>query len=154
MTGPDKIAENALVLACDAHKALFLRNTGTATTPSLTTEKVMEAEHRGEVKNADRPGRWPDSMAAGGEKGPRSAAEPPDYHRIDEEAFAEQICEVLHTLHHRNPLKHLLIAAPPQMLGMLRKHMPDDVASAIQAEVDKDLTKMPVDRLTDTLLQG
>lgn len=149
-----KIAQDAVVLACDAHKALFLRNVGTPRTPKLATEEVLEAEKTGEVRDSDRPGRLPDKISAGGDKGPRSAMEQPDWHRMDAEAFAVRICAMLEKMHRKGALDEVLIAAPPEMLGLLRRHMPADLEPFIKHEIHKDLTKMPIDRLTRVIAES
>jgi protein required for attachment to host cells len=41
----------------------------------------------------------------------------------------------------------ILVAAPPRALADLRRAFHADVKARIVAEVDKDLTKQPVDRI-------
>ena len=154
MTDPHKLTEGAMVLACDARKALFLVNTGTTETPSLTTEKVLTAPETKAVWDVDRPGRRPDRTGPGGEKGPLSAMEQPDHYKLDADHFAIEVCNALGDFDRKQRLGDLVIAAAPEMLGLLRKHMPDGVSSRITGELHKDLTKMPVDRVAAAILEG
>lgn len=154
MTDPHKLTEGAMVLACDARKALFLVNTGTTEAPSLTTEKVLTAPETKQVWDADRPGRRPDRAGPGGEKGSLSAMEQPDHHKLDADHFAVEVCNALGEFERKQRLGDLVIAAAPEMLGLLRKHMPDSVSSRIKGELHKDLTKMPVDRVAAAIVEG
>lgn len=154
MTEAHKLTEGAMVLACDARKALFMVNTGTSGAPSLTTERVLTAPETKSVWDADRPGRRPDRGGAGGEKGPLSAMEQPDHYKLDADHFATEICKALSQLERQERLADLIIAAPPEMLGLLRKHLPESVNSRIKGELHKDLTKMPVDRVAAAILEG
>jgi protein required for attachment to host cells len=42
----------------------------------------------------------------------------------------------------------LFLVAPPFVLGELRKHLRKDVAGVVAHEIDKDLTKQPLDQIT------
>ena len=49
-------------------------------------------------------------------------------------------------------VKDLIIVAPPRALGALRKVYSDHIRSALVAEIDKDLTTMPVDQIEKHLV--
>lgn len=149
-----KIPHDALVLACDARKALFLRNTGTPRKPTLTTQTVLQAALVGEPRNSDRPGRRADSIAGGKPQGPRSAMQQPDWQKLDADAFAAEICEALQAMHRQEALTTVILVAPPDMLGQLRKHMPAEIGPLIQQEIAKDLTPMPIDRMAQVISES
>ncbi len=147
----EKMATGTVVVACDARKALVLRNTGPALKPRLVTEKVMEAADHGAAEYADRPGRRPDQTGAG--KGPRSAMEQPDVGRQAAERFAGEVIAALAAMHAGSACKGLVSAAPAGVLGHRRRHLPADLRSLVTAEFAKDLTPLPVDKLTAAIFE-
>lgn len=149
-----RIPNDTLILVCNASKALFLRNAGTAMTPRFEIENSLKAPSAGEPRNADRPGRRPDRTGSGGEKGPRSAMEEPDWHKMDADDFASQVCWKLAALLQQAPHMEMILVAPPEMLGFLRRHMPDSVTSRVREEIAKDLTSMPVARITEIVVES
>ncbi len=142
-----KIPRNATILVCDARKALFLTNHGDEDLTDIRIVETFEAEENPPTseQGTDKPGRRSDGAA-----GHRSAMEPTDWHARAETAFAGQVAELLASRHEgeRHPI---IIAAPPQMLGDLRKKLAPQVASAIIAEIDKDLVHQPLDRIERSL---
>ena len=93
--------------------------------------------------NADRPGRSHSSVGHG-----RSAMEPktdPAQHR--EAEFIRTVADVLDRKALDGAFDRLVIAAAPIALGNLRKVMSDHVKKTIVAELDKDLTNMPIPQL-------
>ena len=135
------------VVVGDGRKALILINEGTAQTPSLTVETVLEqADPPTHDIGSDRPGRVFASV------GPRSAAtDEPDWHQLAEDRFARDIIKGLVKLAERESLKRLIIVAPPRTLAELRKAMPDSFSKLVAAEIHKDLTKHPVTAITNIL---
>ena len=55
----------------------------------------------------------------------------------------KQIADVLYTAAHRGDYAQLVIAAPPMIMGDLRKAMHKEVSDKVVAEISKDLTNMP-----------
>ena len=89
---------------------------------------------------ADRPGRTFESANA-----TRHAMEPTsDPHRELKRQFANVIADALAHDQQAGAFGQLMIFAPPSFLGDLRNAMPDKLRQAVRAEVDKDLTKLPV----------
>ena len=88
----EKLPKDALVVACDSRRALFLRNTGTTMNPELVTEHHMDAPPNpaNRDQQSDRPGRLPDQKVGGG-KGPVSAMEQSDWQARNEEEFATKV---------------------------------------------------------------
>lgn len=95
----------------------------------------------------DRPGRAFDSAGEG-----RHAMEPPtDPHRHEKQTFAQEIANVLEDARKRNAFDRLVVVAPPQALGDLRSGFSEDLRRMVTAELNKDLTKIPIHELPDFL---
>jgi len=155
MTRLDRLPPQALVIACDARKALFLTNAGTAFAPSLETREVLEADDNPPTREqgTDRPGRMPDHTAAGGGTGPRSAMEATDLHALAEDRFAAAVAARLAERHRREPVGALVIAAPSRFLGELRRHLDPALLPVVLAEFPKDLTKHPVPEILEAIFR-
>jgi protein required for attachment to host cells len=54
---------------------------------------------------------------------------------------------------HRGAFEHLVIVAPPQVLGEMRKQLHQEVATKVVAEIDKTLTNHSVFEI-EKLLQA
>jgi len=82
----------------------------------------------------------------------RSALEPhSDPHRALKTRFAHHLAAILAQCLERKQFDHLIIAAPPAMLGELRQFISGKVRAKIVAEFAHDLTKVPMHQLTDHL---
>jgi protein required for attachment to host cells len=99
---------------------------------------------------SDRPGR---SFASTGSR--RSAME---YHsdpvRDGHQAFARRLAGELSAHRRSDDFDRLVLVAEPRMLGMLRDAFDTRVKAAIIDEIDKDLVKMPRERLVDVLWES
>jgi protein required for attachment to host cells len=136
-----KIPHNALVFVGDGRKALFLRNDGDAIAPNLRTEKVFEdANPSTHDQGSDRPGRVSEAALPGR----RSAVEPTDWHDIEEHHFARKVAAALEKLVRTSKPKALIVVAPPRTLAELRNAFHPDVKVCIVAEINRDLTKLPI----------
>ena len=139
-----KIPNNALVFVGDGRKALFLRNHGDAKFPNLRTEKVFEDENPAtHEQGSDRPGRLGEAALAGR----RSAVEPTDWHDIEEHRFARKVAAAMEQMVRATKAKALIVVAPPKTLAELRNAFHPDVKACIIAEINKDLTKHPLDEI-------
>lgn len=144
-----KLPHDALVFIGDGRKALFLRNAGNETTPDLRTERVFAEDNPPtREQGTDKPGRG--FAAAGNAR--RSAMEETDWHPLEERRFAERVAKALEDVVRKGEVPAILIAAPPKTLADLRKTFDADVKAKIVAEVDKDLTKHPVNEIESRLL--
>lgn len=134
-----RIDHGAWVMVGDGEKALFMRNEGDATHPNLQVIEAWKNDNPAtSEQGTDRPGR---SFASAGTH--RSAMQETDWHRLEKHLFAGRIAEALYQSAHRNDYSQLVIAAPPVILGELRKSMHKEVTDRIVAEVAKDLTNLP-----------
>jgi protein required for attachment to host cells len=134
------LPHDAFVFVGDGRKALFLRNEGDEKYANFVTEQVLADERNPATheQGTDRPGRL------GMMGGARSAVETTDWHDIEEHKFAQRAAEALERVVRDRAAPALVIAAPARTLADLRKALHDDVKTRIVAEIDKDLTKIPV----------
>lgn len=136
-----KIPHNALVFVGDGRKALFLRNVGDEISPNLRAEKVIEDENPPtHEQGSDRPGH----LREAGPGGRRSAVEPTDWHDIEEHRFVQRVAAVLEHMVRTTKATALVVVAPPRALADLRNAFHSDVKRCIVAELNEDLTKIPV----------
>jgi protein required for attachment to host cells len=143
------VHHNALVLVADGQKFLMLRNVGDASQPVLRYEGGGQQENPAtRDQGTDQPGRAFGSLGS-----QRSAIEQTDFHQLEKDQFAAQAAEILSKLAQAGDFEKLIVVAPPHTLAELRKHYDEAVRSRIVGEIDKDLTKHPVDEITTILLR-
>ena len=70
-----------------------------------------------------------------------------DWHAVEEHRFARDVAATLGKIVRERGIKHLIVVAPPRTLADLRKAFHTDVKRIIAAEIDKDLTRHPVDEI-------
>lgn len=134
------LPQGAWVIVADGQRALFLRNDGDELYPNLRTDKVLEHENPPtREQGTDRPGRWADT----GESH-RSAFTETDWHKLEEERFLGGLADLLKEGVHSGRYGKIVLVAPPEALGILRKALDRQVSEHIIAEVGKDLTRQPV----------
>lgn len=135
------IPHDGIVFIGDGQKALFLRNTGNAKFPNLTTIRVFTDENPPtHEQGTDRPGRA--FKRAGTNR--RSSMETTDWHQLEKEHFIERVAAAMEQLARSDDVKAVVVVAPPRTLAKLRQTIHPDVKRRIIAEVEKDLTKHPV----------
>lgn len=139
MTIGSAIPLNALVVVADHTKALFFINRGPALAPSLSLLERVETppNPRTHEQGDDRPGR-----AAMGSH--RSAYSETDWHERAAVAFMIETANRLEALAEEHASQAIVLAAPPRALADLRKSLSDGLRGRVVAEVDKDLTHLPV----------
>lgn len=135
-----KLHPGEWVVVCDGAKALVLENVGDGTFPNLKTKEVYQQEDPPtREQGSDAPGRSFGSVGTA-----RSAMEQTDWHEQGERRFLEKLAARLDAAVQAGEAKSLVIAAPPRALGALRQVYTQGLRSALTAEIDKDLVKMPV----------
>ena len=156
MPSLQRLPKSAIIIVCDARKALFLQNGGTAIYPVLQLRKAIEADASGEERDlkGNSPGRRPDSPGGAGPRGPKSAMEQPDFARLDEEAFAAKIAKECLRQFKTDDIEGLVVAAPSRMLGALREALDPKLRSNVLAEIPKTLTGHPVSEIADHLVKS
>jgi len=143
-----KIDERAWVVVCDGAKALVLENAGSRMTPQLATREVYQHEDRKTREiGTDKPGRAFNSVGNG-----RSAMEQTDFHQQEEYRFLAQLAERLHNAVIGGQVRSLIVVAPPRAIGVLRREFSAHVRDVVKAEVERDYVNMPVDEITQRLL--
>jgi protein required for attachment to host cells len=145
-----RIPHNAFVFVGDGTKALVLRNEGDAQILNLKTERVFnDANPLTHEQGTDRPGRAFSSVG-----GMRSSVNQTDWHKLEEHRFAGEIAAMLERIVRERGVEALVVVAPPRALADLRKAFHPNVKRKIIAEIDKDLTKHPVDQIEKHLMNA
>ncbi|MCB2013287.1 MAG: host attachment protein [Sphingobium sp.] len=138
-----RIDHDALVLVADGRKMLMLRNEGDAEYPNLQVEKVDEIDNP--------PTREQATHAAGQASSPmgqrQHSVEQTDFHQIEEDRFAVDTAIMLQKRALANEFEKIIIVAPPQTLGEMRKHYHGTVQERLVGEIAKDLVSHPVSEI-------
>jgi protein required for attachment to host cells len=143
-----QVPNGALVLVGDGRKALFLRNKGAQTHVELVAERVLEqADPPTREQGTDRPGRYHSGMGAAS----KSAFEQTDWHQLAEDRFAAEIGGALNKLALENKFSHLVLIAPPKVLGAVRTQLHKETAGRVVGEIAKDLTSHPIPDIARSL---
>jgi len=146
--GNMKLEHDTWVVVADGEKALFLRNEGDAAYPNLEVVRTVHGDNPPtREQGSDRPGRFNDGPSVH-----RSAVADTDWHRLEKERFADEISDRLYHMAHRGDFERLVIAAPPTVLGEMRKKLHKEVVQRVVAEVPKTLTGHPVYDIEKALL--
>ena len=108
--------------------------------PAFEQEEFTGTRAQSKDIASDRPGRSFDSGGQG-----RHAMEPPtDPQRYAKYEFARELADRLEEAVHAHRFDKLVLVAAPKTLGDLRELLPDPVKTKVVAEIDKDLTKVPL----------
>ncbi|QHQ35798.1 host attachment family protein [Algicella marina] len=136
------IPHNAWIVVLDGEKFLLLENYGDPDLPDLRIISHDEIENPAtSEQGTERPGRLPDNGHG------MSAVEQTDWHQLEQADFAADIADRLKHWAFDNRYEKLIVIAEPQTLGRLRKQLHGEVEARIIAEIDKDLTGLPMDKL-------
>lgn len=136
------------ILIADGARARLVLNEGPGRGVEAVAGGLFEQDLRATREiMADRPGRTFDSAGTG-----RHAMElPTDPAREEKRHFAERLADHLDAAVSKNAFDRLIVVAAPGTLGDLRSALSDKVRSRVFAELDKDLTKVPNDKLASHL---
>lgn len=135
------------ILIADGTQARVLEHNGPG--KGLTNVKGLDwsiTPLQSQDIDSDRPGRGHSSGSS------RSAMEPktdPAQHR--EAEFIRSVAAELDRKAKEGAFDRIVIAAAPIALGNLRKNLSDHVKKAIVAELDKDLTNLPTQKIDQHL---
>jgi len=145
-----KIEHDALVMVVDGGKMLLFRNEGDSASPKLQVEQAMEHNNPPDREQAsDAPAR--NHGGAGGLA--RSAVEQTNFHDLREARFAAEATNILNKRALTQDYEQLIIIAPPQTLGQMRKHYHKELQSRLIGEIGKDLTGHPVPDIEQAITQ-
>lgn len=143
-----KIVNGTWVLIGDGQRALFLVNEGDEELLNLRRLSVEEQENPpAREQGTDAPGRAFSSVGAR-----RSAVQNTDWHQLEEERFAVGIAEQINKAALAGAFDHIVIVAPPKVLGELRREFSKATEGKILAELNKDLTHHQIDEIEKILL--
>lgn len=143
-----RLKHNGWVVIADGGKALFLVNAGTPAEPALQVVGGVEQKNPSTAQQGtSKPGRLSDGM--GGSH--RSAVQETDWHKLAKEEFARGIATMLEEHVQASRFEQLIVVAPPAVLGAMRKEFSDAVSGKIIAEINKDLTGHPVEKIEKLL---
>ncbi len=130
------------LLVADGSRAAVFRNEGPPHAPKLVVEKVYAIDNPpSHLQGSDKPGRINDFF------GNKSAMESTDWHQVAEDRFIERIAADLEQDRKAGRFRNLMIAAPPEALGVLRVAITRAVHDTVVAEFNKDWTKLPLPEL-------
>lgn len=136
--------ETKWIVVADGAHARILVNNGPGT--GLTLFEAHESQtSRIPTRDlgSEKPGRTFDRASAA-----RHAKEPPaDWHEMEKLKFIRRIGERLRDAHENKKFQGLVLIAPPKVLGAFRTHLDGAVRDAVLAEIDKDLTNVPLSDL-------
>lgn len=138
-----RLTEGTMVVVTDSEKALFLVNRTDAEDPNLEVVRVEEEPNPPDrEQKANRAGQNQESAAPG-----VRSYEETDFHELQKERFATDLAEMLYKMAHSGRFDRLVIVASPQVLGVLRDEMHQEVSSRIVAEIPKTLTNHPLSKI-------
>jgi protein required for attachment to host cells len=135
-----KLGQGTWVVVADSEKVLFLRNLTDQQDPNFEVTDVEAQDNPSDrEQSANRPGRMHD-----GGPGHKSAMDDTDWHELAKERFAKDLADMLYADAHKGAFEKLVLVASPQVLGVLREEMHQEVASKVVAEISKTLTNHTV----------
>ncbi len=145
-----RLTEGMWVVVCDGRKLLILENVGDADFPNLKTraadEHFVPPTHE---LGSDAPSRVHQSVGTA-----RSSVEQTDWHDKAEAEFVTDLVKRLDAAVGAKAVRRLVVIAPPRALGVMRQHYTDRLRAALHAEIDKDLTALPVHEIERRLTGG
>lgn len=138
-----KLDKDTLIVVADSEKVLFLRNLTDLEDPNFEVRSKQQQDNPSDIEqSANRPGRMHD-----GGPGQRSALDDTDWHELAKDRFARDLADMLYERAHRGQFERLVIVAAPQVLGVLREALHQEVTDRLVADIPKTLTNHPVDEI-------
>ena len=138
-----RLSEGTMVVVTDSEKALFMVNRTDAEDPNLEVVRVDEEPNPPDrEQKANRAGQNQESAAPG-----VRSYEETDFHELQKDRFAADLAETLYKMAHAGRFETLVIVASPQVLGVLRGEMHQEVSSKVVGEIPKTLTNHPLNEI-------
>ncbi len=136
------------VVVTDSTRARILK-ADNAVSPLSEVETLVHPESRLHERDliSDAPGRAFDRAGQGRHAMGQQVS--PKEHEV--EAFVRQVAERLEQAREHGELEQLIIVAPPNVLGKLRKALPPEVARLVTMEMGKNLSKLSPQEIRDHL---
>ena len=124
-----------IIVADSARARLFDADPKTRTITEIGALVHPESREKDLDLTTDKGGRTFDSAGEG-----RHAMSPhTSPHKLEADIFARELADHLHAARLAGEFKRVDVAAPPAFLGLLRKHLDDDVRDCIDKTLDKNL---------------
>lgn len=138
-------------LLADGRRARVLVETKRGAALAAPPDLAMEISEDELYDVQDRPPRSFDRVGAGRHAMDKGRS----LHEQEEEKFLKRVAETVGEAEKHKRFDHLVIAAPPRALGILREKLPASARARIRAETPKDLLDEAApalrERLTDLL---
>jgi protein required for attachment to host cells len=131
------MARSWIVVTDSARARIFDTDTQTQELSEITDLVHPQSRSRSHELNADRAGRTFDRV--GGASHAKSKHVSPHEHEAD--LFARQIADQLTTAYAAGRFTRLRLSAPPAFLGILRKHLDDELTSVLDKTITKNLVQ-------------
>lgn len=129
------MARSWIVVADSARVRIFDADTQTHELSEITELVHPESRARSHELGSGRPGRTFERV--GGASHAKSKQVSP--HEQEADLFARHITERLKISHAASEFTRLRLSAPPAFLGILRKHLDDELTSVLEKTIPKNL---------------
>ncbi len=126
------IPADTLIVVADGRTARLFRNKGDESRVKLHQDTMLDT---GDAMNATPSGSQPRDNDVG------------------EAAFAKMLTERLNEAALKHKFDHIVLVADPTTLGEVRRHLHKETSGRMLAEVSKDWTNMPVDKIEHALAE-
>ncbi|RCK42647.1 host attachment protein [Thalassospira xiamenensis] len=135
--------KNQWILVADGGKAHVIAVTRDAEGRHLETVEEMRADNRSSQEIAsDKPGRGFANPAGNQQRHAMPPASDPHEHAQKE--FVDDVVRYLADECKQGRFDNLIVIAPPKVMGEVRTKMPKPLAEALDGEIVKDLTNVPL----------
>jgi protein required for attachment to host cells len=139
------IDETTLALVADASRANLFR-VEVATGQWTPLEALGHPEGRMHDRDLKEDRRVEN---AGTKHGPPLEDDPHGRHKLEAQRFASHLAAELARRYDEQVFRRLVIVAPPELMGLLRKEMPKRVSQSVIEERTQDLSSVRPDELAD-----
>jgi protein required for attachment to host cells len=141
------IDETTVALVADASRA-HLFQVEVATGQWTPLEMLSHPEGRMHDRQL-REATWVGN--AGTKHGPSTEDDPHGRHKLEAERFAKHVAAELARRYDDQAFRRLVIVAPAEFMGMLRKELPRRVEESVVEELTRDLSRASPDELADRI---
>ncbi len=133
------------IVIADGDQAKVFEHEGPGKGLRAIKDLQFEQEHlKAQEIMADKPGRTFSSAGPGARSSMEYSSDPV---AVRERRFVERLADMLNEKQQQGKFDRLVIAAAPAALGDIRPALSDKVKETILAEMPKDLTNVPTQKL-------
>lgn len=135
-----QLKNGTMIVIADSEKALFAVNLTDGENPNFDIVRVDEEDNPPDrEQKANRAGQTHESSGPG-----QRSYDETDFHELQKERFAADLADKLYKMAHKGRFDSLVLVASPQVLGVLRDEMHQEVSSKVIGEIPKTLTNHPL----------